>query len=289
MSNDTLEGIIAHLRMYGAQNADEATRIADRIQSLWGIRPVMVPPGWRLVPVEATSEMIDAVRAGTVEPQSMQAALRIIEAWKAKWRKLLAAAPNLPGLRRVRHRKRQSSYVVFGEGRLQTARPISDMEPLTFYQAEDGSLWARPPAEFEDGRFDDLPRHPVAHQKAVQSCPAIGFRCRRNGGRWQYIDDRSPDSYELRECEIESVFAGTPPVNQRGSLQLTGYQVKCLAEFVEQSAADVDITVGYFPAGADADSGGSTPEGLWVFHSGNPVAGRYYLPPDEESERGIHE
>lgn len=49
---------------------------------------------------------------------------------------------------------------------------------------------------------------------------AVGFRYRMKGasegfevGDWHYNFHRSPDSFELRECEIETVWAGntTPP------------------------------------------------------------------------------
>jgi hypothetical protein len=42
--------------------------------------------------------------------------------------------------------------------------------------------------------------------------PSGAFRCRNNSGeKWRYIDDRAPDSYELRECEIESLYLRPQP------------------------------------------------------------------------------
>ncbi|MCX5516177.1 hypothetical protein [Kaistia algarum] len=83
---------------------------------------------------------------------------------------LLAAAPQ-PASRRVRHKKRGSTYRVIGEAEAQLAkpsdgvftpdawRPLREGSRLTVYQAEhDGKLWARFSDEFEDGRFEDL--HP---------------------------------------------------------------------------------------------------------------------------------
>lgn len=47
----------------------------------------------KIVPVEPTPEMTSAVRAGTIEPQSMTHQLRIVERIKSDYAKLLAAAP----------------------------------------------------------------------------------------------------------------------------------------------------------------------------------------------------
>lgn len=61
----------------------------------------------------------------------------------------------LQGVARVRHKKRGSRYRVLGQGRLQTGAPLADDAALVIYRAEEsGALWARPVAEFEDGRFD---------------------------------------------------------------------------------------------------------------------------------------
>lgn len=68
------------------------------------------------------------------------------------------------GLARVRHKKRGSHYRVLGQGRLQSSAPLVDEAALVIYRAEEGgALWARPVAEFEDGRFDlDLDFAPKA-------------------------------------------------------------------------------------------------------------------------------
>lgn len=48
------------------------------------------------------------------------------------------------------------SKLIASKTSLQAASPIADMARLTFYRAMDGELWARPSAEFNDGRFEKL-------------------------------------------------------------------------------------------------------------------------------------
>ena len=62
-----------------------------------------------------------------------------------------------PAPPRWRHKKRQTTYTEVGRGKLQVMTDAMDMEPLVIYRCEeDGSLWARPVSEFEDGRFERL-------------------------------------------------------------------------------------------------------------------------------------
>lgn len=48
---------------------------------------------------------------------------------------------------------------------------------------------------------------PTEASRLMKSVQA-GFRCRPKGssGAWSYCDHRAPDSFELRECDIETVF-----------------------------------------------------------------------------------
>ena len=55
-----------------------------------------------------------------------------------------------------RHVKTQGAYEMLGTGNLQSNVPLDDMAEVVIYRGEDGRLWARAKAEFEDGRFEAL-------------------------------------------------------------------------------------------------------------------------------------
>jgi len=59
--------------------------------------------------------------------------------------------------RRVKHKKRGTTYRVIGEGSIQTGFPLEDMDVVVVYQSEqDGRIWVRSAAEFTDGRFENM-------------------------------------------------------------------------------------------------------------------------------------
>jgi len=65
-----------------------------------------------------------------------------------------------PG-KRWRHRKRGTTYRISEPVTIQCETPIQDGEQLIGYRADvDGTLWARRPAEFYDGRFEALAARP---------------------------------------------------------------------------------------------------------------------------------
>jgi hypothetical protein len=68
-------------------------------------------------------------------------------------------------MKRVRHVKRGSTYLVLGEAEIQISKgkglrgnfaQIKEGDRLVIYQGEDGKLWARFPDDFKDGRFEEF-------------------------------------------------------------------------------------------------------------------------------------
>lgn len=70
-----------------------------------------------------------------------------------------------------RHVKRGTEYQLIGTGKMQAEkwyeypceRPVNsiDMQEVAIYRGDDGQLWVRPVAEFNDGRFEILPAAPT--------------------------------------------------------------------------------------------------------------------------------
>lgn len=61
----------------------------------------------------------------------------------------------VPG-RRFRHKKRGTTYTEIARGTMQASGDW-DMQPVVIYVADaDQSIWVRPAAEFEDGRFEPV-------------------------------------------------------------------------------------------------------------------------------------
>lgn len=73
--------------------------------------------------------------------------------------------PSTPPPTLWQHKKTSGIYHELGRGKLQSAAHIEDMAELVFYKSADGTLWARPVAEFEDGRFTPLISKWVFHEK----------------------------------------------------------------------------------------------------------------------------
>lgn len=73
------------------------------------------------------------------------------------------------GQPRWRHKARGTHYTELGIAKLQTFAVIDEGVQLVVYRDDDGQLWARPEAEFRDGRFEQV-THGVsasAHQEGA--------------------------------------------------------------------------------------------------------------------------
>ncbi|AKR55755.1 hypothetical protein XM25_08073 [Devosia sp. H5989] len=140
-----------------------------------------IPAGYRLVPEEPTREMILAAHDGPLmaadHTMTAESEAWLIEMYQA----MLAKAPLQP-VATHRHKKRGTEYVLIGIGKMQAENWLDgrkagrdsggnfhvlsvDMHPVALYQSvDDGSLWARPIEEWNDGRFEELaaPAQPQA-------------------------------------------------------------------------------------------------------------------------------
>lgn len=57
-----------------------------------------------------------------------------------------------------RHKRTGGVYEMIGTAKLQTDKPLFDMAELVAYRGEDGGVWARAAAEFDD-RFERVRAH----------------------------------------------------------------------------------------------------------------------------------
>jgi hypothetical protein len=70
---------------------------------------------------------------------------------------------------RVRHVKRGTFYRMMGVAEVQSSAPIVEGDKVEVYQAEDGGkLWARPVAEFDDGRYEMANEGPVPEYSEIE-------------------------------------------------------------------------------------------------------------------------
>ncbi len=114
---------------------------------------------------------------------------------------------DIAAARRVRHKKRGSTYTVIGTGKIQAdswideSRPAPvDMRAVTVYRAdEDSTLWVRPVEEFDDGRFEELSARP-SPSEAVEA-DMIESGARASYEHWQNIPACVASKSWAENCE----------------------------------------------------------------------------------------
>lgn len=114
-----------------------------------------------LTPLSAERTRVDWIIEGEPLGDASQVAAQLHARYAARLEELRGAlafrahARLAPGTR-WRHKKRGSFYTEVGIASVQSAHPIVEGDRLVIYLNEAGELWARPQAEFEDGRFEKV-------------------------------------------------------------------------------------------------------------------------------------
>lgn len=121
---------------------------------------------------------------------------------------------------RVQHVKRGSTYRVIGRGKVQTDLPLTDYAEVVIYQCEaDGTIWARPVEEFEDGRFlnlqsrapdaisDEIASWKMAADEAEREVKILRGRCNALTGAAIELVDRDVQ-YHGSEIRIPAASHG---------------------------------------------------------------------------------
>lgn len=101
---------------------------------------------WLKTEAELSDHSADRYRAGSAH----------CLLYRDRAKQFRAAAAALAPPPTHRHVKRGSAYRFIGAAKLQSSIPLSDMDAMVVYQAEDGTLWVRPHIEFFDGRFEPI-------------------------------------------------------------------------------------------------------------------------------------
>lgn len=90
-----------------------------------------------------------------------------------------------------------------GFAQLQTSNPVKDRDLIVIYHAvADGALWARPQAEFNDGRFETVPDEP---QKTGKKRPERFVRADAENMATTILNDMLVHIFE-NDAEIDRLF-----------------------------------------------------------------------------------
>ena len=140
---------------------------------------------------------------------------------------------------RVRHVKRGSCYTVkYREGTLQTEQPLKGGDVLVTYVGEDGSVWHRPPHEFDDGRFSTLAPTPADRPQAdVQVTDEVreALKDARENGLiyWQPVTSRGKVAKAQMLAHINTILT-TTATPQRAAIVLSAEERAHLLDGIKE-------------------------------------------------------
>jgi len=99
--------------------------------------------------------------------------------------------------RRYRHKSRGTVYTLIGVGHAQGT--MVDEDAVVLYRGDDGKLWCRPQAEFNDGRFEEIAPAPTAGDELVERLVRYANNAEDHGYDYLFVADLNAAADRLRQ------------------------------------------------------------------------------------------